>query len=99
MSNGKIAPIGAPSSTSGGSGGNGNFSERLTRIETRIEHLTTREDFSEIKTRIEHLATREDIAEIKTIIAEKENSMLRWLIGIAIAAAGSLIAVLVQALA
>ena len=47
----------------------GEFGERLARIETEIKHL----------------AKREDISEIKTLIADTDAKRSKWLIGIMVA--------------
>lgn len=47
---------------------------RLVRLETRLDSM------------VEHMATKSDLEGIKTLIAERESSMQRWLIGILLAA-------------
>ncbi len=39
-----------------------------------------------IETQMEHVAKREDIARLETLIEKKETSILRWLLGILVAA-------------
>ena len=74
----------SPPRDPGPRGGNGNggsiHGERLARIEAKMEHM----------------ATCEDIASVKTLIAEKETTTLRWLIGIIALAAISLLTVLIR---
>ena len=64
----------------GGSGGDGNFGERLARIESRMDFM----------------ATREDVQEVKTLIERKEATMLRWLLGLLVVALVSLGVALVR---
>ena len=40
---------------------------------------------SVIEKRLDHLATKTDIEALKTLIATREASMLRWLVGILLA--------------
>ncbi len=61
-------------------GGGGDHGERLARIESKMEHM----------------ATREDVAEVKTLIDRKEATMLRWLCGMVVVAAISLGVALVR---
>ena len=68
-----------PGPRGGNGNGGSNYGERLARIEAKMEHM----------------ATREDIASVKTLIAEKETTTLRWLIGIIALAAISLLTVLI----
>lgn len=57
--------------------------ERLERVERRtgerLERLEQR--VAGIATAIGYLATKADIEGVKTLIAEREATMLRWLIG------------------
>ena len=87
MTSGHLRPVEDPPSPPrdpGPRGGNGNggsiHGERLARIEAKMEHM----------------ATREDIASVKTLIAEKETTTLRWLIGIIALAAISLLTILIR---
>ena len=57
-----------------GSGDDGNYGERLARIESKMGHM----------------ATREDVQEVKTLIERKESTMLRWLLGMLVVALVSL---------
>ena len=63
-----------------GGGNGGNTSERLARIEARLEYM----------------ATREDLSKIEVLIERKESIMLRWLLGLVVVAMFSLIAALVR---
>ncbi len=57
--------------SSGGDGGNGKDTHaRISVIESELKHL----------------ATKADIEEVKTLIANKESTMLRWLVGTLITA-------------
>lgn len=58
----------------GGSGDDGNYGERLARIESKMGYM----------------ATREDVQEVKTLIERKEATMLRWLLGMLVVALVSL---------
>ncbi len=70
-------PEESPNRQSNGSGGgSSNHGERLVRIEAHLEHV----------------AKREDVSEIKALIERKEPTMLRWLIGVTVIAAVSLLA-------
>ena len=50
---------------------------RLAMIESRLATLEARNEF---------LATKEDIQRLSTLIAEKEASMQRWLMGVLLTA-------------
>lgn len=50
---------------------------RLAMIESRLATLEARNEF---------LATKEDIQKLSTLIAEKEASMQRWLMGVLLTA-------------
>lgn len=67
------SPRGAPST--GGDGGD--FDQRLRDLEVRMASLETKVDG--IK---ENMATGEDIQALKMLIAEKEATQTRWLLGI-----------------
>ncbi len=78
MSNGderNVLPFGRPTK-SNGNGGDGT-NARLRAVEHGLIQLAER--VSNLK---ENMATKEDIASLKTLIAERETTMLRWLIGI-----------------
>lgn len=72
---------------SGGSDDGGDYGERLTRLETKVENMATREDLAKVQT---------SIAEIKTLIVQREASMLRWLLGILITTAAGMVTVLIR---
>ena len=59
---------------------------RLRGIEDRLTHIETKFDHE-----LRHLATKEDVGEIKTLIARKEATHLRWLLGVLVTATISLI--------
>ena len=59
-------PPSPPRSPDSSGGGNGSFGERLARIETKMEFV----------------ATREDISDLKVLIAEKDSTRSKWLIGV-----------------
>ncbi len=50
------------------------------------------ERVANIESYLVHLATRADIESVKTLIAERETTMLRWLVGM-VSAAGLTVAV------
>ena len=54
------------------------------------------QDVREIKTEIKHLATKEDIADLRTLVATREASLQRWLIGILISAVGTTVIALIK---
>lgn len=76
-----------PISMSGGSDDGGDYGERLTRLETKVENMAAREDLAKVQT---------SIAEIKTLIVQREASMLRWLLGILITTAAGMVTVLIR---
>ena len=71
----------------------GGRDERLRSIENRLTHIETKFDHE-----IRHLATKEDISDIKALIARKEATHLRWLLGVLITATISLITAAVSVL-
>ena len=58
----------------GGGGRGGDFGERLARLEAHLEHVAKKEDVQALKT---------DLVEA---IGNTESSMLRWQLGIVLAA-------------
>ena len=64
------------------SGSGSDYGERLVRIETKLEYL----------------ATQADISDLKALIADKETTQTRWLIGVLLAALGALIAAVIRTL-
>ena len=66
---------------------------RLRGIEDRLTHIETKFDHE-----LRHLATKEDVGEIKTLIARKEATHLRWLLGVLVTATISLITAAVSVL-
>ena len=80
----KGGPKGRPQTGSGGDGKDGGGIEgRLRDLEVQV---------ARVETKLAHVATREDIADLKTIIAEKETTSTRWLIGIIVSAVVALLA-------
>ena len=75
-------PAIAASSSNGG--GNGH---RLAAIEARLAGL---------EAHMQHVATREDIQKLRTEIAEAQNSMLKWLVGVMAAAGLTLVAAVIR---
>ncbi len=70
-----IIPLDQRGLASGNGGGGGSDIEgRLSRLETHLQYL----------------ATKEDIQKLSTQIAEKESSLQRWLIGVLLTAIISL---------
>ena len=65
---------------SGGNGSGGDYGERLVRIETKLEYL----------------ATQTDIADLKALIANKETTQTRWLVGVVLAALGAVVTALIR---
>ncbi len=61
-------------SASGGNGGGSNLHGRLSALEAELKHL----------------ATKEDIRRIEALIAQREASLQRWLIGVITTAAVAL---------
>ena len=51
---------------------------------------------SALEAHLQHLATKEDIQRVEGLIAQREASMLRWLIGILAVASISLAVVLIR---
>ena len=72
-------PSGAPNPGGPGNGGS-NVGERLARIETKLEHV----------------ATREGLAEVKVLIERKESTTMRWLLGIIAVALISVVVALIR---
>ena len=66
-----------------------NTEERLDRFERRtgerLERLEQR--VGAIEATLVHMATKADIESVKTLIAERETTMLRWLMGMVTASA------------
>ena len=70
-----------PSQSSSGGNGNGtNFHGRLSALEAELKHLVT----------------KEDIRRIEALIAQREASLQRWLIGVIGGAAAALVLALVR---
>ena len=63
----------SPDPNLGGGGGDDGIEARLRQLENKITRL---------ETKLEHMPTKEDLQSIKTLIAEKEASNTKWMIGI-----------------
>ena len=61
-----------------------------------MEQVAKREDFVKIETKLEHLATREAVADVKTLIEKKESTLLKWLAGKLATAAITLVFAIVR---
>lgn len=70
-----------PRSGSNDDGNNGN--DLHGRVSAREAHMR-------------YLATKEDIQEVKKMIAEREASLQRWLIGILLASLGTVVVALIK---
>ena len=68
--------------TGGGNGGGdgGNLNARVSSLEAQLQHL----------------ATKEDIRRLETLIAQREASLQRWLIGIVASATVTLAVALIR---
>ncbi len=51
---------------------------------------------AKLNTRMQHLAAKEDVQSLKTLIAEKQDSTLKWGIGILISVVAGIAALLVK---
>ena len=67
------------------------LSERIARIETKMDFMATHKDIAAVRTQMEGTRTEvaslkgellTEIAGIKTLVANREASMQRWLLGI-----------------
>lgn len=78
--------------------GDGNFGERLARIEAGMAFMATREDIALARREIVGVKAelRTSIADLKTLISERGASMQRWLLGITSAALASVVMALVR---
>ena len=70
-----------PAQSSGGGNGNGRD------IQVRV---------AVIESELKHLATKKDIEEVKTLIATSNSSILRWIVGVLIAAISTLSIALIR---
>ena len=73
------------------------LSERMARMETKMDHVATHKDLAAVRTEIERTHTEiaktdgrianlkvevlKEIGDVKTLIANREASMQRWLLG------------------
>lgn len=77
----QLSQTGATHSAHGGGNGNGtNLHGRLSALEAELKHL----------------ATKEDIRRVEALIAQREASLQRWLIGVIGGAAVTLAVALVR---
>lgn len=76
----KVHHLSNPPAQSGSSGNGTNFRDRLSALEAELKHL----------------ATKEDIRRIEALIAQREASLQRWLIGVIGGAAIALVLALVR---
>ena len=65
-------------------------------METTESALT--DSVAALEARLDRLATKEDIAEVKRLIADREATMLGWLIGIVSVTAVTLVAAVARML-
>ncbi len=85
-----VTPL--PAKSGGSSNGGGNdidarlrkVEDSLTKLETHFEYLASKSDIADLKTSIADLKI--SIADLKTSIQEKLHEMLKWGLGIFIAA-------------
>ena len=62
-----------PDPNMGSGGGDDGIDSRLRQLEIKI---------GQIETRLNYMPTKEDVEAVKTLIAEKESTNTRWMIGI-----------------
>ena len=76
--------------------GSDNIKIRLTRIEEKLEHVTTRDDLKAFATRddLKAFATRDDLAELRTEMIALVHTQFRWTIGVVVSCMGVILAVL-----
>lgn len=58
-------PPDPPAAESGSRGVSDSLESRLTRLETHIQYLATKEDLRKIETHLQYFATKEDIQKLK----------------------------------
>ena len=58
--------------------------QRMARMETKMDYVATHKDIAEVRTEVTSLKGEllTEIAGIKTLVANREASMQRWLLGI-----------------
>ncbi len=88
LSDNNVHDLGGPRSTAGDGGGSGGFSERLARLEEKVNHLATTKDISDLKELImeNHAEVKGLAHENKIDIQQKQMSNLKWGISLAIPA-------------
>ena len=69
--------------------GDGGMDDILARI-GRLEDTTSdlKADLSSVKSTVQSLATKEQVGELKALISATETSLIKWVVGTAIACAG-----------
>ena len=60
------------------------LSQRMARMETKMDYVATHKDIAEVRTEVTSLKGEllTEIAGIQTLVANREASMQRWLLGI-----------------
>ena len=73
-----------------------NIKIRLTRIEEKLEHVTTRDDLKAYATKedLKAFATREDLAGLRTEMITHTNTLFRWTIGVVVSCMGVILTVM-----
>ena len=58
--------------------------QRMARMETKMDYVATHKDIAEVRTEVTSLKGEllTEIAGIQTLVANREASMQRWLLGI-----------------
>ena len=59
---------------------------RVGRLETSMSDV--RVDVAAIKAKLDHLATRGEIGELRGLLSATETSLIKWVVGTAMACAG-----------
>ena len=73
--------------------------EPFTSRPNGLSDLEIERRLTAIETKLQHVATREDIEQIKTLIEQKQNRLLQWSVGIVVAAVVTLLSSAVLVLA
>lgn len=73
--------------TTATSSGDGGGNDRLAAIEARLAGL---------EAHLQHVATREDVQKLRTELAEAQNNMLKWLLGVMATAGITLVAAVIR---
>ena len=77
----------SPDPSYGGGSGNDGIEGRLRQLENKITRL---------ETKLEHIPTKEDLEGIKTLIAEKDAKNTKWMISIISAALIAVVIALIR---